>query len=60
MPCAPSKLNRNPPTTAPTMPRAMLRKKPLPLLLTILLPIKPAMTPDISQLIIGVLTSNSY
>ena len=37
MPCAPSKLNRDPPTTAPTMPRAMSRKKPLPLLLTILL-----------------------
>jgi hypothetical protein len=29
MPCAPSKLNRNPPTSAPTIPRAMSRKTAL-------------------------------
>ena len=41
-PWAPKKLKSHPPTTAPTNPRMMSRKKPSPDLLTILLPIKPA------------------
>src|ERR1035438_8485016 len=44
-PDAPKVLKSHPPTTAPTTPRMMSRKKPSPDLLTILLPIKPATNP---------------
>ena len=49
-------LDRKPPTIAPTMPRAMSSQKPRPLLLTILLPMKPAMRPNMSQLIIPLMS----
>src|ERR1700676_3101852 len=45
-PWAPKKLKSHPPTTAPTIPRMMSRKRPSPDLLTILLPIKPATRPS--------------
>src|SRR5262252_546711 len=38
-------LNNHPPTTAPTIPRMMSRNIPSPRLLTILLPMKPAIDP---------------
>jgi hypothetical protein len=40
---------RKPPTIAPTMPRTMSRKKPSPVLLTILLPMNPAIRPSMIQ-----------
>src|SRR6266511_2404275 len=42
----PNRLNNQPPITAPTIPRAMSRKNPSPLLLTSLLPMKPAIRPS--------------
>src|SRR5947208_4278717 len=45
-PCIPNRLNNQPPTTAPTMPRAMSRKNPSPVLLTSLLPMKSAIRPS--------------
>src|SRR5450755_1239277 len=45
-PPAPNILKSHPPTTAPTTPRMMSRKKPSPDLFTILLPIKPATRPS--------------
>src|SRR6266403_897064 len=45
-PCMSNRLNNQPPITAPTIPRAMSRKNPSPLLLTSLLPIKPAIRPS--------------
>src|SRR5256885_16982147 len=45
-PCIPNRLNNHPPTTAPTIPRAMSRKNPSPVLLTSLLPMKPAIRPS--------------
>src|SRR6516164_11378503 len=50
-PDAPRRLNRNPPTKAPTIPSAMLIQKPWPCLSTILLPINPAIRPSTIQLI---------
>src|SRR5207248_4208102 len=41
-----NRLNNQPPTTAPTMPRALSRKNPSPVLLTSLLPMKPAIRPS--------------
>src|ERR1700674_773725 len=46
MPVAPMAENRNPPTTAPTIPSTMSSRKPCPVRLTILLPIKPAISPN--------------
>jgi hypothetical protein len=43
---APNKSNRNPPTSAPTIPSAMLSQKPWPCPSTILLPINPAIRPS--------------
>src|SRR5512133_4294236 len=43
-----------PPTMAPTMPRAMSRKKPSPALLTILLAMKPEMRPRIIHAMIDI------
>src|SRR5580704_5897736 len=45
----PNSLKRQPPTTAPTIPRTMSRSKPSPVLFTILLPIKPANRPKTTQ-----------
>src|SRR6266566_1275200 len=45
-PCMPNRLNNQPPITAPTIPRAMSRKNPSPVLLTSLLPMKPAIRPS--------------
>src|SRR5437879_13185710 len=45
-PCMPNRLNNQPPITAPTTPRAMSRKNPSPVLLTSLLPMKPAIRPS--------------
>src|SRR5258708_16523721 len=42
----PNRLNTHPPITAPTIPRAMSRKSPSPVLLTSLLPMKPAIRPS--------------
>src|SRR5712671_3737760 len=42
----PNMLNNQPPITAPTIPRAMSRKNPSPVLLTSLLPMKPAIRPS--------------
>src|SRR5213594_311442 len=44
-PRMPNRLNNQPPITAPTMPRAMSRKNPSPVLLTSLLPMNPAIRP---------------
>ena len=49
-PDAPNRSNRNPPTKAPTIPSAMSSQKPWPCLLTILLPMNPAIRPSIIQL----------
>src|SRR6266487_216645 len=40
-PCMPNRLNSQPPITAPTIPRAMSRTNPSPVLLTNLLPMNP-------------------
>ena len=45
-PLAPTAEKMNPPTTAPTMPRTMSRKKPSPCLFTILLAMNPAISPS--------------
>src|SRR3989441_3508943 len=42
----PNRLNNQPPITAPTIPKPMSRKNPSPVLLTSLLPMKPAISPS--------------
>src|SRR5262245_48402778 len=48
----PARLNSQPPTTAPTMPRTMSRIKPSPVLFTSLLPMNPAISPRTIQAMI--------
>src|SRR6516225_2507173 len=48
---SPSAVKISPPTTAPTIPRTILRKKPAPFLLTILAAMKPAISPSTIQTI---------
>src|SRR6516162_158372 len=48
---SPSAVKISPPTTAPTIPSTILRKKPAPLLLTILAAMKPAISPSTIQAI---------
>src|SRR5215469_6416341 len=48
-PDAPNRSNRNPPTRAPTIPRAMSSQKPCPCRSTILLPRNPAIRPSINN-----------
>src|SRR5579864_1053811 len=45
-PLAPIMLNSHPPTIAPTTPRTISSRRPSPRLLTILLPMKPAIRPS--------------
>src|SRR6266851_2386918 len=45
-PDIPNMLKSQPPTTAPTIPRAISRINPSPVLLTSLLPMKPAIRPS--------------
>src|SRR5271170_3055101 len=51
MPVAPKALKMKPPTIAPTTPSAISRNIPSPDLLTILLPINPAINPRMIQAI---------
>src|SRR3974377_1359160 len=53
-PGAPDKSNKNPPHRAPTDPHAISSRKPLPCLSTILLPINPAISPSMIQLIMPI------
>src|ERR1700728_2855414 len=53
-PFAPNVVNIQPPTIAPMIPRMTSRKKPSPLLLTILLPINPAISPTTIHAIIPI------
>src|SRR6516164_466380 len=48
---SPSAVKISPPTTAPTIPSTILRKKPAPFLLTILAAMKPAISPSTIQAI---------
>src|SRR6516225_4653896 len=51
-PVEPIRSKIKPPTKAPTIPSAMLSQKPCPCLSTILLPMKPAIRPNMIQLMI--------
>src|SRR5262245_44464469 len=51
-PDIPKRRNSHPPTSAPTTPRTMFRKRPSPCLLTIRVAMKPAMRPRTSHAMI--------
>ena len=55
---SPSAVKISPPTTAPTIPRTISRKKPAPFLLTILAAMKPAISPSTIQAIMD--TANPF
>src|SRR5215469_241820 len=54
----PNKLNSHPPNSAPTTPRTMSSHSPSPVLLTILLAMKPAMRPRTSHAMIDMSLSH--
>src|ERR1700722_2611285 len=56
-PLAPTRLKRNPPTTAPTTPSTMSSRGPSPDRFTILLAMNPAMRPKTIQAMIPMVTS---
>src|SRR6202034_3183534 len=56
-PFTPNAVNIHPPTIAPMIPRITSRKKPSPLLLTILLAINPAISPTIIHAIMPIVLS---
>src|ERR1700687_1316720 len=56
-PDIPNTRKRQPPTTAPTTPRAMSRINPSPVLLTSLLPMKPAIRPSTTHATIDMVGS---
>src|SRR5229473_931448 len=56
-PDIPNTRNSQPPTTAPTTPRAMSRINPSPVLLTSLLPMKPAIRPSTTHATIDMVGS---
>src|SRR6516165_1832968 len=51
-PVEPMRSKMKPPTSAPTIPSAMLSQNPCPCLSTILLPMNPAIRPNMIQLMI--------
>src|SRR5689334_6995957 len=57
MPVPPKRLNSQPPTTAPTMPSRMSTTVPSPVVLTILLAIRPAPSPSRIHTIMDMLSA---
>src|SRR5713101_2489847 len=53
----PNTLNSQPPTMAPTMPKPISRTRPSPVLLTSLLPMKPAIRPSTNHARIDMICS---